>query len=90
MKTAGSLLLVLVLSTVAANGAFAAPGAAPAHEELPSASGKARATHGGHAARGQIPTNGRLPGALVKVGGEGPGGGKGSSNINGTGMGARH
>jgi len=102
MKAYGYLFVVLVLSTVAANDGFAAQAQASRNEGRPGASGKAVATNGGHPARGQAPKHGGLPGAVGKTGGEGPGGGKGSSSINGTeiradsasingtGMGAQH
>ncbi len=89
MKTYAYVAVALVLSTVAAHGVSAAPSQTP-KQGSPSAPRNAVVTHGGPAARGQITTNGRLPGALGKLGGEAPGGGKGSSSINGTGMGAHH
>ncbi len=55
------------------------------------------AANGGHAAQGQAPKKGGQPSAVGKAGqgqapknGGQPGGGKGSSSVNGTGMGARH
>ena len=88
MKAYGYVLVVLVLSTVTATAGQAAPGQAPKKGGLTSASG--RATHGGAATPGQAPKNGGPASASGKAGGQQPGGGKGSSSINGTGMGAQH
>jgi hypothetical protein len=81
MKVFGYLFVVLVLSTVAANAGQAPQGQAPKNR-APSASSKT--THGGQATQGQFPKNGGLPSASGKAGRQEPGGGKGSSAINGT------
>jgi hypothetical protein len=87
MKAYGYVFVVLVLSTVAANAGQTSQGQAPKNR-APSVSSKT--TQGGQTTQGQAPKNGGLPGASSKAEGQGPGGGKGSSSINGTGMGTRH
>jgi hypothetical protein len=76
------LLMVLVLSTVAAPGEVKAggpgPGASPGTSQV------------GHAVHGPAPKLGGPPSASGKTRGPGPGGGKGSSSISGTGIRARH
>ena len=86
MKAYAYLLVVLVLSTVA-NAGQTQQGQA-AKNRAPSTSSKT--TQGGQTTQGQAPKNGGLPGASSKAEGQGPGGGKGSSSINGTGMGTQH
>jgi hypothetical protein len=44
----------------------------------------------GSAASGPLPRNGGRSTASGKAGGQQPGGGKGTSSVNGTGMGPRH
>jgi len=78
----GYVLAVLVLGTVATNVGLAAPGPAP---KQGGPGGGTVATKAGPAAPGPAPKNGGLPSASGKVAGQEPGGGKGSSSINGTG-----
>ncbi len=78
MKIYGYVFVVLVLSTVATTAPHAAAGPAPKNGGRATASGRAGQTGGG------------LPSPSGKAGGQQPGGGKGTSSINGTGMGPRH
>ncbi len=84
------LLVALLLSAVAANDGVATPGQAIKNEKRPAASSKVVSTKGRHPVSVQAPKNGGLLGVLGKVGRETPGGSKGTSSINGTGMGAPH
>ena len=86
MKAYAYLLVVLVLSTVANAGQT--PQGQAAKNRAPSTSSKT--TQGGQTTQGQAPKNGGLPGASSKAEKQGPGGGKGSSSVNGTGMGTQH
>ena len=88
MKAYGYVFVVLVLSTVAANAGQTSQGQAPKNR-VPSTSSKTT-QGGGQTTQGQAPKNGGLPGASSKAEGQRPGGGKGSSSINGTGMGTQH
>ncbi len=90
MKGYSYAFAVLVLGTLATTAGLPAPDQAPKKGGLTSASGTV--THGGQttATHGQAPKSGGRPSASGKAGDRGPGGGKGSSSINGTGMGARH
>ena len=86
MKTAGIVLVVLLLGTPAAHGGSAAPGQASKPGGGPSASSTAaRPGPSG----GSVSTLGG-PSASSKAGKQGPGGGKGSSAIDGTKIGAWH
>ena len=87
MKMYGYVCAVLVLGTVAANTGFAAQG--PAHK--PGGAGGGRvATKAGPAAQGPALKNKGPIAASGQAGRQAPGGGKGSSSINGTGIGAKH
>ena len=88
-KISGYLVVVLVLSMVAANAGHAAPGPAPKNVAPPTASGKAAAP-AGRATQGQAPKSGGPSGSGTTGGPQGPGGGQGSSAVNGTGMGPQH
>ncbi len=86
MKIVGIVFVAIVLGTPAAIGGSAVPGQVSKHGGGVGAPGKAAepGPRGGHASK-----NGG-PSATSKAGKQGPGGGKGSSGINGTGIGARH
>jgi hypothetical protein len=81
MKVYGYVFVLLVLSTGAATAGQAAQGQAPKNGR-PSAAGTT--PRGGPATQGQAVKNGGLPSASGKAGRQEPGGGKGSSAINGT------
>ena len=90
MKAYRSLWVALVLSTVAASDGLAAPEPPPRHVAPPSSAGKVAVTHESHAAPGDAAKTGERPGAVGNRQTQTPGGGKGTSSINGTGIGARH
>ena len=81
MKVFSFLFVLLVLSAGAATAGQAAPGQPPKNGRPSAASTTPR---GGPATQGQAPKNGGLPSASGKAGRQEPGGGKGSSAINGT------
>jgi hypothetical protein len=89
MKRYGYLFLVVVLSTVAASDGFAASGP-PAHPLPASKADKTAITHPSHAAPGDAPKTGGRSGAVGNGQAQPPGGGKGISAIDGTGIGAQH
>ncbi len=87
MKACGYLIVVLVFSLATVSDGFAASGQPSRNERH---ADKAAAMKGGHSARGQAPKNGAPPAAAGQIGGPASSGGKGNSDINGTGIGAPH